>query len=173
MSNTVRGPVSPLFSYPLGNNTRTESYISENVTWRSFTITCYENMVLQEDCKPQLTWKFSDGRGSKDWITLHDEGAYKRMMKAGAERIRARAKKETDIRDADLGFGWRIDIKPATKVKRIVDEEAEGEEDAAVSVKGKESDKKKKGKKRVSKKVPAKRKRGGKKKVSLSLITIP
>ena len=53
--------VSPLFSYSLGTGLQTESYLSEDVQWDNFVKVCYKNMQLQEGCKPQLTWKFSDG----------------------------------------------------------------------------------------------------------------
>jgi hypothetical protein len=158
--------VSPLISFPLGNNMRTEGFVREDVTWRRFNILCSEEMRLREGCEPQLAWKFSDGRGSKEWITLGDEGAYKRMMAAAARRIRARAKKESNLEDPDLSHGWRIDLKVRNKVERI--EEEEDEEDAMVPAKGKEKEKTKKRKKRSKEKVPKKRKRGGQKKAFLS-----
>jgi hypothetical protein len=109
-------------------------------------------------CEPQLTWKFSDGRGSKDWVVLQDEEAYKCMMKLGADRIRARAKKETNLEDPALGFGWRIDIRPATKALRV-EEGGENDDDTEIVVKEKGK------RKAASKRVPAKRKHYGRKKV--------
>ena len=120
-----------------------------------------DEMRLREGCEPQLAWKFSDGRGSKEWITLHDEDSYKRMIQAGAKRIRDRAKKESNLKDADLSHGWRIDIKVRNKVQRI--EEEADDEDMTVPAEGKEREKTKKKRKR-SKKVTAKKKRGGQKK---------
>ena len=155
--------VSPLFSYPLGTGLRTESYLSEDVQWDDFVKVCYENMQLREGCEPQLTWKFSDGRGSKDWITLQDEGAYKCMMKTAAERVRSRVKKEPNITDPDLRFGWRVDIQPATSVQRV--EEAE-DMVASFGEREREDERAKKQKKASKAKVPAKRKHSRQKKVS-------
>ena len=118
-------------------------------------------MQLRDGCEPQLTWKFNDGRGLKEWITLQDEGSYAHMMKAGAERIRARARKEANIKEPKLGFGWRIDIRPATEVKRAM--EVEGGEAIVILPEEKEKGKKKK----TSKKIPAKRKHGGQKRHGL------
>ena len=159
---TVTRRVSPLFSYPLGDGMRTESYLSEDITWSRFNKICSAEMRLREGCIPELAWKFSDGQGSKEWILLRDEDSYKRMMEAGASRIHARAKKESNLKDANLAHGWRIDLKLRNKVQRI--EEEEDEEDVAVSVKVKEKMKKKK---KGSKEKPTKRKRGGQKKASL------
>ncbi|KAF9653508.1 hypothetical protein BDM02DRAFT_3265237, partial [Thelephora ganbajun] len=153
--------VSPLFSYPLGGDLRTETYLSEDITWPTFIKICSDNMRLREGSKPKLAYKFSDGRPSKDWITLQDEDAYKHLMKTAAKRIRDRAKKESNLKDADLGFRWRIDLRVTNKVKRIK-EEGEEDEDTAESEKGKEKEKTKK--KKRSKNVPAKRKHGGQKK---------
>ena len=111
---------------------------------------CSEEMYLREGCKPQLAWKFSDGQGSKEWITLDDEGAYKCMIMAATRRIQTQVKKESDLEDLDLGHGWWIDLK----VERI--EEGEDEEDVMVSVKGKEKEKPKKRKKK-SKKVSSRK----------------
>lgn len=72
------------------------------------------------------------------------------MMKTAAERIRARAKKEANIKDPDLGFGWRIDIQPTTKVERIGGDDDDDDD----------MEKKKK----TAQKVPAKRQRSGTKK---------
>ena len=145
--------------------------MSEDVKWPRFQKVCYENMQLREGCEPQLTWKFNDGRGSKEWITLQDEGSYARMMKAGAERIRARARKETNIKEPNLGFGWRIDIFPVTEVKRVT--EVEGGE--AIVILPEEEEKGKK-RKKASRKVLAKRKRSGRKKAwpsNPSILILP
>ena len=124
---------------------------------------CSENMRLRDGCVPRLAWKFSDGRGSKEWITLHDEQSYQRMMRAGARRIRSRAKKGSNVEDPDLSFGWRIDLKVRNKVERI--EEEDGEEDVTVPAKRRGKEKKKaKAKKRSKAKAPTKQKRGGQKK---------
>ena len=137
---------------------RTEGYVSEDVTWARFRIICSQEMCLREGYEPQLAWKFSDGRGSKEWITLDDEESYKRMMDAGAKRIRARAKKESNLKDPDFSHGWRIYLKVRNKVQRI--EEEADEEDATALVGGKEREKTKKKKKKKSKKVTTKRKHG-------------
>ena len=50
-----------------------ESYFSEDVTWLRFNMVCSENMHLRDGFVLKLAWKFSDGQGSKEWITLHDE----------------------------------------------------------------------------------------------------
>jgi len=168
---TVPRRVSPLFSYPLGDGMRTESYLSEDITWSRFIKVCSEEMRLRDGCVPELAWKFSDGRGSKEWITLQDEDSYKRMMGAGARRIRTRAKKESGVKDPDLGYGWRIDLKVRNKVERI--EEEEDEEDVTVPARGKEKERVKKKKKRSKAKVPTKRKRSGQKKAFPSADHIP
>jgi len=90
-------------------------------------------------------------------------------MKAAAKRIRDRAKREGNPKDADISSGWRIDLKVMNKVKRIV--EKEGEEDTRYPVKGKKETKKKK--KGVKEKVPKKRKRGGQKKAFHLPLVIP
>ena len=128
---------------------RTEGYVHEDTPWQRFYVLCSEEMCLQEGCKPQLSWKFSDGQGSKEWITLDDEGAYKCMIMAATRRIQTQVKKESDLEDPDLGHGWRIDLKVWNKVERI--EEGEDEEDVIVSVKGKEKEKLKKRKKKSKK----------------------
>ena len=68
--------VSPRFSFPLGDDIRTESFLSEDVSWNRFQTVCSEEMRLREGFQPQLAWKFSDGRGSKEWTTLQNEEAY-------------------------------------------------------------------------------------------------
>ena len=136
---------------------RSEGYFSENVTWSTFVSACSENMRLREGCIPELAWKFNGGPGCKEWTTLSDEGSYHRMMEAAAKRIRSRAKKEANLKDADLGSGWRIDLKVLNNVQRV--EEPEDDEDEMVSTKGKEKKKKSKGK------APKRRKRGEHKKV--------
>jgi len=134
---------------------------------------CSEIMRLLPGYKPKLAWKFSDGRGSKEWITLYDEDSYRRMMKAAAKRIRDRAKKESNLKDADLSAGWRIDLKVLNKVERIV--EKEGEEDTRYPVFREETKEKKRKKKKkgAKEKVPKKRKRGGKKKAFPLPIPLP
>ena len=109
---------------------RTENYLSEDVTWSRFIKVCSENMRLRDGYVPRLAWKFSDGRGSKEWITLDNEDSYQRMMRAGARRIRNRVKKESNVKDPDLGCGWRIDLKLRNKVERV--DEEEDEEDVIV-----------------------------------------
>ena len=54
------------------------------------------------------------------------------MMQAGARRIRSCAKKESNMKDPDLGYGWRIDLKVRNKVERV---EEDDEEDAKVPAK--------------------------------------
>lgn len=96
---------------------------------------------------------------------MYDEDAYGRMMKAAAKRIRDRAKRESNLEDADLSSGWRIDLRVLNEVKRI--KEKEGEEDTRYPVKGTKKTKKTK-KKGTKERVPKKRKRGGPKAVFLS-----
>ena len=98
---------------------QTEGYVHEDTPWQRFYVLCSEEMCLQEGCKPQLSWKFSDGQGSKEWITLDDEGAYKCMIMAATRRIQTQVKKESDLEDPDLGHGWWIDLKVWNKVERI------------------------------------------------------
>ena len=95
------------------------------------------------------------------WTTL-SEGSYPRMMAAAAKWIRAQAKKETGLKDSDLGPGWWIDLKLENKVWTI--EKESNSEDKMVLVQEKEKKKKLKGG------APTKRKRGMWKKVLHPLI---
>ncbi|KAF9785386.1 hypothetical protein BJ322DRAFT_1108826 [Thelephora terrestris] len=133
----IRGRVSPLFSFPLGNKTRTETYLSEDIT---------------------------NGRGSREWVTLHDEKSYERMMKTAAERIRARARKEADIKDPDLAFGWCIELKLRNKVKRLREDGEGGRDDAIIITKERKEEKGKKRKKKSKEKASAKENRAKQKK---------
>jgi hypothetical protein len=137
---------------------RTETFLSEDVSWPRFVSVSSDMMRLREGCVPRLAWKFNSGPHSREWVTLDDEKGYKRMMEMGAKRIRDRAKKESNLKDPDLAHGWRIDLKVRNKVDRI--EEEEEEEDTAVA-KGKEKEK--------STKKLGKRKRGERKKALTSL----
>ncbi|KAF9778370.1 hypothetical protein BJ322DRAFT_1025084 [Thelephora terrestris] len=160
LGTEVNKPVSPLFAFPTGKNVLSETYLSEDVTWSRFIKVASGEMRLREGFVPRLAWKFSSGSGSKMWTTLSDERAYKRMMEAGAKRIRARAKRESNLKDADLASGWRIDLQVLNKVERIRDKDDEDEGELS-----KEKKVKAKAKKKPKKKSSAvKRKRGAPKK---------
>ena len=118
----VTKPVSPLFAFPTGGNLLSESWLSENVSWPTFIKVASTEMRLQEGFTPDLAWKFSNGPGSKMWIALSDERSYRRMMEAGAKRIRNRAKKESNLKEPNYGSGWRIDIKILNYVPRLLSE---------------------------------------------------
>ena len=62
-------------------------------------------------------------------------------MEAAAKRIRARAKKESGLKDSDLGSGWRIDLRLENKV-RTVEKENYSDEDEAASTEEKKKKKK-------------------------------
>lgn len=47
------------------------------------------------------------------------------MMEAGAKQIQARARREGDSENADLAWGWRIDLQVLNKVQRIREEDNE------------------------------------------------
>lgn len=127
----------------------TESYLSDDVTWPTFMSICSDEMNLREGSVPEFSWKFSNGPGSKVWTTL-SESSYRRMMGAAARRIRARAKKEGDIKDIDLGSGWRIDLRLENEVETV---EKECSSDDGEEVLTKEREKKgKKGKGKAEKK---------------------
>ena len=132
----------------------TESYFSEEITWPRFIKVCSQEMRLQGDSVPEFSWKFSNGTGSKIWTTLSGS-SYLRMMEAAAKRIRARAKKESGLKDSDLGSGWRIDLRLENKV-RTVEKENYSDEDEAASTEEKKKKKKKtkesKGKARTKRK---------------------
>ena len=117
---------------------------------------------------PEFSWKFSNGPGSKVWTTL-SESSYPRMMKAAAKKIRARAKREGDLKDADLGFGWRIDLMLENQVE-VVSEEEDGGDNNEVTTKEREKKVKKgKGKKGTKDKSKGKkRKHHGRTKVCSS-----
>ena len=134
----------------------TASYFTEDLPWPTFIAVCSKEMDLREGSVPEFSWKFSNGSGSKTWTTL-SESSYYRMMVDAAKRIRARAKKESDLKDADLGSGWRIDLKLENKV--------EVNRKVSTSDKDTEKEKKKKKKKKSKGKMPAKRKRGRQNKV--------
>ena len=102
----------------------TETYLSEDVTWPTFIRVCSKEMNLREDSVPEFSWKFSNGTGSKVWTTL-SESSYHRMMEAAAKRIQARAKKEGDLKDPDLGFGWWVDLMLENEVEMIQENEVE------------------------------------------------
>jgi hypothetical protein len=114
-----------------------ETYLSEDVTWSRFVKAASEEMCLREGYVPRLAWKFSNRSGSKMWTTLSDERAYECMMEAGAKRIRARAKRESNLKDADLASGWRIDLQVLNKVERIRDKDDEDEDEPSNKKKGK------------------------------------
>lgn len=84
-------------------------------------------------------------------------------MEAAAKRIRARAKKESGLKDPDLGSGWRIDLQLENKVQ-MIEKEINSDEDEIAVVKEKEKEKKRKRKSKG--KAPMKRKRGKQKKVT-------
>ena len=156
---------SSLFAFPTGNNTVSESYLSEDVTWSRFIKIACTEMHLREGCVPELKWKFSNGTGSKSWIKLSDGYSYDRMVKAGAKRIRDRAQKESNIKDPDLASGWRIDLEVMNEVQRIEDED--DKEEVEVEAGGKKE--KEKSKKKGSKAKGTKRqKRNEQKKVTTS-----
>ena len=70
------------------------------------------------------------------------------MMQVGARQIWSHAKKESNVKDPDLGYGWWIDLKVRNKVERVEDDD---EEDMKVPAKQKA-----KAKKRSKMKVPKK-----------------
>lgn len=147
----------------------TETYLSEDVSWPTFIRVCSEEMNLKERSVPEFSWKFSNGTGSKIWTTL-SESSYRRMMETAAKRIRARAKKESGLKDPDLGFGWRIDLRLENKVETNEEEDASEGLDEMLLAKQKEKERKakakaKKKKKKSKAKTPMKRKRGEQTKV--------
>lgn len=142
----------------------TETYFTEDLPWTTFVSICSKEMNLREGSIPEFSWKFDCGAGSKVWTTLSKD-SYPRMMVAAAKRIRARAKREADLKDPDLGSGWRIDLKLENKVQ-VVEKEHGSDEDEEASVREKAEGKGKgKGKKRRRKgakgKGPTKQRRGG------------
>lgn len=111
---------------------------------------------------PEFSWKFSNGTGSKVWTTL-SESSYHRMMEAAAKRIQARAKKEGDLKDPDLGFGWRVDLMLENEVEMIQEEDGNSYDEVALAKEEKKGAGKKK--KKLKGKIHIKRKRGGRTKV--------
>jgi hypothetical protein len=136
----------------------TESFLSEDVTWSRFIKVCSNEMNLREDSIPEFSWKFSNGPGSKQWTKL-SESSYHRMMVAAAKRIRDRAKREPDLKDPDLGSGWRIDLDLENEVEMNEDGSGEDEAASATEKEKKEEKKKGKGKVREQKKRPKGKKR--------------
>ena len=100
---------------------------------------------------PKFSWKFSNGLGSKLWTTL-SESSYHRMMETAAKRIRARAKKECGLKDPDLGFGWRIDLRLENEVETISEGEDGGDENEIAPAAEKEKKRKVKTKGKKEKK---------------------
>jgi len=148
-----------------------EAYLGEDVTWPRFISVASQEMHLRAGCVPKLAWKFSNGPGSKVWVTLSDEHSYKHMMEAGAKQIWACAKRESNLKDPNLALGWRIDLRVLNKVQRKGPEEGdEGEVELLKKKKEKEKAKAKAKKKKLKGKVSTvKQKCGGPKKVSTFL----
>ena len=84
------------------------------------------------------------------------------MMEAGAKQIQARARREGDSENADLAWGWRIDLQVLNKVQRIREEDNEDEVEPPKQKREKPKPKKKKSKGKAS---AVKRKRRAPKKV--------
>ena len=118
---------------------------------------------------PEFSWKFSNGAGSKTWTVL-TEDSYPRMMEAAAKRIRAWARKESGLKDPDLGSGWWIDLKLENSVD-VIKEQWPNNEQWEESLK--EAEKGKKKKKKSKGKVLGKQKRGGPKKVCFHIRSFP
>ena len=108
-------------------------------------------MNLKEGSVPEFSWKFSNGPGSKVWTTLSGS-SYGRMMETAAKRIRARAKKESGLKDPDLGFGWRIDLQLENEVAMVSASEGSGGEGETALAMEKEKKRKGKGRKKEKKK---------------------